>query len=216
MKILIACEFSGALRDELITRGHEAWSIDILPGEGHNVHRHEQADIMRVLDPMRGYTFRDGVTRWPNYWHMLIAFPPCTYLCSSGLHWNKRVAGRAEKTEQALELVRFLLNQPIDRIALENPPGCIGTRIHKATQYIHPHQFGHDASKTTGLWLKGLPPLQPTAHIAPRMVNGKPRWANQTDSGQNRLGPSPDRAQIRGTTYPGIAAAMAEQWTTGA
>lgn len=212
MRILIACEFSGALRDRLIAQGHDAWSVDILPGEGRSVHRHEVADIMRVLDPVHGYTFRDGITRWPNHWDMLIAFPPCTYLCSSGLHWNKRVPGRAEKTEQALELVRFLLGQPIDLIALENPPGCIGTRIRKADQYIHPHQFGHDASKTTGLWLKGLPPLKPTAHVPPRIVNGKPRWANQTDSGQNRLGPSPDRAQIRGTTYPGIAAAMAGQW----
>jgi hypothetical protein len=109
-------------------------------------------------------------------------------------------------------------------IAIENPVGCISTRIsdayardkgftgQKATQYIQPHEYGHDASKKTGLWLKGLPKLTPTKHVPPRIVSGKKRWANQTDSGQNKLGPSKDRAAIRAKTYQGIADAMAEQW----
>jgi hypothetical protein len=101
---------------------------------------------------------------------------------------------------------------PIDRIAIENPVGCISTRIRKADQYIQPHQFGEDASKKTGLWLKNLPKLVPTQQIAPRIVGGKKRWANQTDSGQNRLGPSEDRWKKRSQTYQGIADAMAEQW----
>jgi hypothetical protein len=142
----------------------------------------------------------------------MVAHPPCTYLCSSGLHWNTRIPGRAEKTEEALAFVRALLSADIPRIALENPNGCIGTRIRRADQVIQPWQFGADASKATGLWLKNLPRLKPTDIIPPRVVNGRERWGNQTDSGQNRLGPSEERWKIRSETYPGIAAAMAAQW----
>lgn len=98
------------------------------------------------------------------------------------------------------------------RVCVENPAGAISTAIRPASQYVQPWQFGDDASKTTGLWLAGLPLLQPTAYVAPRMVHGRPRWANQTDSGQNKLGPRPGRADARAETYPGIAAAMASQW----
>jgi hypothetical protein len=107
------------------------------------------------------------------------------------------------------------MSAPIPRIAIENPIGRIGTAIRKADQIIQPYQFGHDASKQTALWLKGLPKLQPTQLVAPRMVDGKARWANQTDSGQNRLSPSPDRWKLRSTTYQGIADAMARQWGQG-
>ena len=109
----------------------------------------------------------------------------------------------------------MLLALDIPKIALENPQGCIGTRIRKASQYIQPYDFGDDASKKTGLWLKGLPLLKPTNRVNGRMVehNGKivERWSNQTDSGQNNLGPSDDRWKIRSYTYPGIANAMADQ-----
>lgn len=143
---------------------------------------------------------------------MLIAHPPCTYLCSSGLHWNKRQPEREALTQEALAFVRLLLEAPIPRIALENPVGRIGTAIRRADQRIQPYEFGEDASKATCLWLKNLPKLVATKAIPPRLVNGKPRWANQTDSGQNRLGPSADRWKERSKTYPGIAAAMAAQW----
>ena len=98
-------------------------------------------------------------------------------------------------------------------IALENPIGRIGTAIRPADQVIQPYEYGHDASKATCLWLKGLPPLRPTQWVSPRIVNGKKRWGNQTDTGQNKLGPSEDRWKIRSYTYPGIATAMAEQWS---
>src|SRR5690606_3185255 len=113
---------------------------------------------------------------------------------------------------ESLEFVRLLLDADIPRIALENPIGRISTAIRKPDQIIHPHQFGHDASKATCLWLKNLPPLLPTSLVAPRMVNGRPRWSNQTDSGQNKLPPSEDRWKIRSATYRGIADAMADQW----
>ena len=122
--------------------------------------------------------------------------------------------GRAEKTVEALNFVRRLLACSIPRKALENPAGKIGTAIRQADQYIHPYEFGHDASKRTGLWLENLPPLvkDPAKKVEGRLVNGKLRWANQTDSGQNRLGPSADRWKIRAETYSGIALAMAGQW----
>jgi hypothetical protein len=145
-------------------------------------------------------------------WDLMVAHPPCTYLSSSGLHWNKRRPERAQQTEDALEFVRALLAAPVAHIALENPIGCISSRIRKPDQTIQPWQYGHDASKATCLWLKNLPLLRATGTVEPRLVDGKKRWANQTDSGQNRLPPSADRWKLRSTTYQGIADAMAAQW----
>jgi hypothetical protein len=196
MKVLVACEYSGRVRDAFIAKGHDAISCDLLPTDVPGPHY--QGDVLELI---RRESF-----------DLMVAHPPCTYLCSSGLHWNNRVPGRAEKTEEALEFVRALLFCGIPKIVLENPQGCIGTRIRKSDQVIQPWQFGHDASKSTHLWLKGLPPLRPTSIIEPRLVDGKKRWANQTDSGQNRLGPSEDRWKIRSETYAGIAEAMASQW----
>jgi hypothetical protein len=195
MRVLVACEYSGTVRDAFLARGHDAVSCDLLPTESPGPHY--QGDVRDILN--------DG-------FDLMVAHPPCTYLCSSGLHWNTRVPGRAEQTEEALRFVRTLMGAPIPRIAIENPVGAIGSRIRKADQYIHPWQFGHDASKRTGLWLTNLPRLAMTKYVAPRMVGDKERWGNQTDSGQNRLGPSDDRWKLRSATYPGIAAAMADQW----
>lgn len=144
----------------------------------------------------------------------MIAHPPCTYLSVSGLHWNKNNYERQQKTEAAIQFFRAMMNVPIDKIAIENPVGCISTRIRKPDQIIQPYEFGDDASKKTCLWLEGLPPLvkDPSKRVQGRLVDGKERWANQTDSGQNKLGPSTDRWKLRSVTYQGIAEAMAEQW----
>ena len=197
MKVLVACEFSGIVRDAFIAKGHNAWSCDLLPTERPG--QHIQGDVIEILE--------DG-------WDMLIAFPPCTYLCSSGLHWNKRVPGRDELTHEAMLFVFNLMGEGfishgIKKVALENPIGCISTKYRKPNQIIQPYQFGHAESKSTCLWLNGLPLLKPTKIIE------KPEcgyWENQTPSGQNKLGPSVDRAKIRSITYQGIADAMAEQW----
>lgn len=170
-------------------------SCDLLPTDRPGPHY--QGDVFDVIG---------------DSWDLMIAHPPCTYLCSSGLHWNTRQPERAQKTVDALVFVQALMDAPIAKIAIENPIGRIGTAIRRADQVIQPYQFGHDASKQTALWLKGLPNLTPTQLVAPRLVDGKPRWANQTDSGQNRLSPSPDRWKLRSTTYQGIADAMADQW----
>jgi hypothetical protein len=195
MKILVACEYSGTVRDAFIRGGHEAMSCDLLPTDAPGPHY--QGDVMDIIN--------DG-------WDLMIAHPPCTYLSVSGMHWTTRGLRDPKLTEDALEFVRQLMAAPIPRIALENPVSVISSRIRKPDQIITPYQFGHDASKKTCLWLKGLPLLRPTQFIEPRIVNGKPRWGNQTDSGQNKLPPSADRWKIRSETYTGIANAMADQW----
>jgi hypothetical protein len=195
MKILIACEYSGRVRDAFLALGHDAVSCDILPTDVPGPHY--QGDVRDILN--------DG-------WDLMVAHPPCTYLSVSGMHWTTRGLRDKQLTEDALDFVRLLLDAPVPRIALENPISVISSRIRKPDQIITPYQFGHDASKKTCLWLKNLPPLAPTQMIEPRIVDGKKRWGNQTDSGQNKLGPSDDRWKIRSETYAGIANAMAAQW----
>jgi hypothetical protein len=196
MRVLVGCEYSGRVRNAFRDAGHDAWSCDLLPSED-NSPFHIQGDVLPILD---------------QGWDLGIFHPPCTYLAVSGLHWNKRDPARAAKTEEALEFVRTLMSAPIERIALENPVSCISSRIRKPDQIIQPYEFGEDASKKTCLWLKNLDLLTPTQMAAPRLVDGKPRWSNQTDSGQNRLGPSEDRWKERSRTFVGVAKAMAEQW----
>ena len=195
MRVLIACEYSGAVRDAFMVAGHDAMSCDLLPSEIPGPHY--QGDVRDVLN--------DG-------WDLMVAHPPCTYLSVSGMHWTRRGLRDPQLTEDALDFVRLLMEAPIPRIALENPVSIISTRIRKPDQVIQPWQYGHDASKTTCLWFKNLPALQPTQIVEPRIVNGRRRWANQTDNGQNRLSPSADRWKRRSATYAGIAAAMAAQW----
>lgn len=193
MRVLVACEFSGRVCQAFLDKGHDAMSCDLLPSD--LPVPHYQGDILELLQP--------------DTWDLMICHPTCTYLASSGLHWNKRVPGRQAKTDEALNFVRILLNAPIDKIALENPIGCISSAIRKPDQIIQPWQFGEDASKATCLWLKNLPLLQPT-NILP---GGKTaRRGNQTPSGQNKIGPSPDRWKLRSITYNGFAKAMADQW----
>jgi len=196
LKVLVACEYSGTVRDAFLALGHDAMSCDLLPTESPGPHY--QGDVMDILG--------DG-------WDLMVAHPPCTYLTSSGLHWNKRRPERALLTEEALAFVKVLLAAPIPCIALENPIGCISTRVRKPEQIIQPWQFGHPESKSTCLWLKNLPILEHT-NVLEKPSSG--HWENQTPSGQNKLGPSPDRWKIRSVTYQGIAQAMAAQWTTPA
>lgn len=216
LRVLVACESSGTVRDAFNRLGHVATSCDLLdtetPGD------HYTGDVHDILS---------------NGWDIIIAHPPCTYLNVAaawafqdpdfekfpGVGYHQKVkpetlVGEARRKAQAeaLTFVRLFMDADCPRIAIENPVGAISTNIRKADQYIHPHQFGDDASKTTGLWLKGLPKLVPTNHVAPRMVDGKPRWANQCDNGQNKLTPSDDRWRERSKTYQGIADAMALQW----
>ena len=194
MRILIACEFSGIVREAFnATHGNHAISCDIIPPEDERVDYHHQGDVRDIL--------HDG-------WDMMIAFPPCTHLAVSGARWFKY---KQQEQEWALDFVRLLMSAPIEKIAIENPVSIISTRIRKPDQIIQPWQFGHEATKTTCLWLKGLPKLQPTnivgkgsRHIT-KSGRSLPTWYN--------LPPSPTRGQERSRTFSGIAQAMAEQWS---
>lgn len=206
MRVLIACESSGVVRRAFRALGADAWSCDLLPADDNDIH-HIQADVSEML----------------GGWDLIIGHPPCTYLCSSGLHWETRDPTRAAKREEAAAFAMKIWNANARAIAIENPIGALSRYIGKPTQTIQPYEFGHDASKRTALWLKGLPPLRPTKFVEPRLPGAeqpdlfglkptKPRWGNQTDSGQNRLPPSADRWKLRSKTYEGIAQAMATQW----
>lgn len=189
MKVMVACEFSGVVRDAFIRRGHDAISCDLLPSTANGPHI--MGDIRSV--PLERY-------------ELLIAFPPCTHLSVSGARWFK---GKEKEQGEALDFVRFFLDAPVEKIALENPVGIISTRIRKPDQIIQPYQFGHAESKKTCLWLKNLSPLIPTNVLE---IPKRGYWENQTPSGQNKLSPSPTRWMERSKTYQGIAEAMATQW----
>lgn len=195
MRVLIACEYSGTVRDAFRARGHDAVSCDLLPTDAPGPHY--QGPVQDIIS---------------ERWDLMIAHPPCTYLSVSGMHWTTRGLRDPQLTEDALEFVRMLMCAPVPRIAIENPISVISSRVRKPDQIISPYQFGHDASKKTCLWLQGLPLLRPTQMVEPRIIGGRKRWGNQTDSGQNKLPPSKDRWKIRSATYAGIAAAMADQW----
>lgn len=202
MKVLIACECSGVVRRAFAARGHMAVSCDLLPADDGEIEHHHTGSVLDILD---------------MGWDLMIAHPPCTYLSVSGMHWTTRGLRDPKLTEDALDFVRILFAANIPLKCIENPVSVISSRIRKPDQIIQPYDFGHDASKKTCLWLEGLPLLISTKFIAPRLVKlseGKwaQRWGNQTDSGQNRLGPSEERAKLRSETYKGIADAMAEQW----
>lgn len=184
VRVLVACEFSGVVRDAFARRGHDAWSCDLMESESLSV-AHYQMDVRWLLGA-RGHR-----------WDLLIAHPPCTYLAVSGARWWK---GREREQGAALEFVRELLTAPIPRIALENPIGRISTAIRKPDQIIQPWQFGHGEVKATCLWLKNLPKLQPT-----RIVEGRTARVH-------REPPGTDRWKNRSRTLVGIADAMADQW----
>jgi hypothetical protein len=186
MKVLIACEFSGTVRDAFAARGHDAWSCDLLPTE--SAGQHYVGDVRDIL--------YDG-------WDLMIGHPPCTYLANSGVQWLYRREGRWEQMREGAEFFRMLLNAPIPRIAIENPimhkyaKEIIGA---PPTQTVQPWMFGHGESKATCLWLKNLPALTPTNIVSEREQR---IW---------KLPPSTDRWKLRSVTYAGIADAMAEQW----
>lgn len=193
MRVMVACEFSGTVRDAFLARGHDAWSCDLLPTEKPGPHI--IGDIRKV--PLSGFD-------------LLIAHPPCTYLSRAGARWWKK-AGREELAEQAAEFVFYFRDAPVPRIAIENPIGQLNRRWRRPDQTIEPKHFGHPYTKATCLWLKGLPPLMSTIHE----VNHEP-WVACNRSSRKHRG-LPIRGKVSGgkaasRTFTGIAAAMAEQW----
>lgn len=190
MRVLVACEFSGTVRDAFVRAGHDAMSCDLLPSETMRPDGwdgHYQGDVLQLLAD-RNYEF-----------DLMIAHPPCTDLAVSGA--RHFAAKRADGRQQAaLDFVRALMDAPIPRICIENPISIISSQIRKPDQIIQPWQFGHGETKATCLWLKGLPKLQPT-----NIVDGR-------EARIHRMAPSPTRWKERSKTYQGIADAMAAQW----
>jgi hypothetical protein len=182
MRVLIACEFSGIVRDAFIRKGHDAVSCDILPTEAPGPHM--QGDVLEVIK---------------DYWDAMIAFPPCTDIAVSGARWfkQKRSDGRQQK---AIDFFMALANADIEKISLENPVSIMSTVWRKPDQTIQPWMFGHGETKATCLWLKNLPPLTPT-----NIVSGR-------ENRIHKMPPGKDRGKLRSLTYAGIAEAMADQW----
>ena len=229
VKILIACEYSGVVREAFADTGCDAWSCDYrdteIPGN------HFTGDVLDYLDGYYecgcGYNFSNKLGKYGcpncngdnvatiNYWDAMIAHPPCTRLTNS-VWWYILKNDLHDEVKEAASFFNKLWDANIPFIAVENPIPNKGARkyIPKYNQIIQPWEFGDDASKATCLWLKNLPPLLSMEYCEPRWANGKPRWSNQTDSGQNKLGPSKDRSKKRSRFWPGIAEAMARQWTS--
>jgi hypothetical protein len=198
MRILVACESSGRVRAALRARGHEAWSCDLAPAEDGS-RWHIQGDALEAAETGCPPDFHGYNRYWIQPWDAMIAFPPCTHLCSSGARWfaEKRLDGRQQA---GIDFFMSLWNSPIPRKAMENPIGIMSRILRKPDQIIQPWMFGHGETKATCLWLQGLPKLVPT-----NVVNGR-------ENRVHRMAPGPRRAIDRSRTYQGIADAMAEQW----
>lgn len=224
MNIILGCEESQSVCQAFRAKGHNAYSCDLLPSSGGRPECHLQMDVFRAIEGGR-LTTEAGTTAKITKWDLGIFFPDCTFLTCSA-EWaykdgpyHQRVkpgtltgAARRQAREQAFEFFMKLYNCDIEKVAIENPIGVVSSLFRKPDQIIQPYEFGDDASKGTCLWLKNLPLLVPTKYFQPRIVNGKKRWGNQTDSGQNKLGPSDNRAMLRSKTYHGIAQQMANSW----
>lgn len=213
-RVLVMGEYSGRVRDAFLAAGHDAMSCDLLPTDAEGPHY--QGDVMDIIS--------DG-------WDLMVAHPPCTYLTCSA-EWaykdgpyHQKVKPETlvgeERRQARVEAIDFFLGlakADIKQIAIENPKGVISKTWREPDQWIQPYEYGDDASKITGLWLKNLDPLEPTGFFPPRLAknsSGKGytfRWGNQTDSGQNKLPPSKDRWKLRSVTWQGWANAMASQW----
>jgi hypothetical protein len=210
MRVLVACEYSGTVRDAFLARGHEVMSCDLLPTESPGPHY--QGDVRHVLREPRRF-FSGPID-------LMIAHPDCTYLCRAGQRWLHAPADerpgklkglpRYHATWEAVQFFRLLHDAPIERIAVENPrPGShVVEFIGKPDQVVQPWQFGHGEVKATGLWLENLPPLAPTSVLPVTGSNGE----DFREAKVHRASPSADRWKLRSLTYSGLAAAMADQW----
>ena len=190
VRILVACEYSGIVRDAFTAKGHDAWSCDVLPTESSG--NHIQDDVLNHLD---------------KGWDMMIAHPPCTHLSVSGARWFTEGKKPLYLREQALDFVKSLMDAPINKIAIENPVSVISSHIKKSDQTINPYQFGHPEQKRTCLWLKNLPKLNETNNVydemmkLPLKIRTRIHWMGS------------NKGKERSKFYSGIAQAMADQWS---
>jgi len=203
VRVLVACEFSGAVRDAFAKLGHDAWSCDLLPNETPG--NHYQGSVLDIIG---------------GGWDLMIAHPPCTYLTLTGNKWFKpefadRFPNRHQQRQEAVDFFMLLANADIPKIAIENPIGVMSRIYRKPNQIIQPYEYGHETTKATCLWLKGLPNLKPTNIVSKGEVvisksgNRMSRWYYETSKLPIKGG---IRAKARSVTFQGIADAMADQW----
>lgn len=235
MRVLIACEESQAVCKAFREKGHEAYSCDIIECSGGHPEWHIKGDVLEVLNPATHYgwvsedeaewcgiefnTVDGAYHRIEGKWDLIIAHPPCTYLCMSGQkHCNIELYGekareRIKERDKAIEFFMQFVNADCDKIAIENPVGIMTRNYRKADQYIQPLQFGHPTSKKTGLWLKGLPKLVPTNIVEQEFhVSGTGRKWDKWFWESSLINPLSERSKFRSKTFPGIAKAFSEQW----
>ncbi|HDY88489.1 MAG TPA: DNA cytosine methyltransferase [bacterium] len=197
MRVLVACEFSGIVRDAFTNRGHYTASCDFLKSEKPGIHY--QGDVIKIMD---------------ESWDLMIAHPPCTYLTVTGNKWfgHARFPDRYEQRDKAREFFMALINADIPKICVENPVGTMSSYYRKPDQYIQPYEYGHPTSKKTCLWLKDLPKLNPTEIVAPEYKYFKSGARVSSLHFETGKLPFDIRRQKRSITFQGIADAMAEQW----
>jgi hypothetical protein len=220
MKVLVACEESQAVCKAFREKGHEAYSCDIIECSGGHPEWHIQGDCISLLNGRCEFTTADGTAhKIEGKWDLIIAHPPCTYLCLSGQkHCNVELYGekaieRIKEREKAVEFFMQFVNADCEKIAIENPVGIMGRYYKKADQYIQPLQFGHPVSKRTGLWLKGLPKLEPTNIVEQEFhISSTGRKWDKWFWESSLINPLSERSKFRSRTFEGIAKAMAEQW----
>lgn len=220
MKVLVACEESQEVCKSFRERGHEAYSCDIQECSGGHPEWHIQGDVLPLLDGNCSFVTQGGATlSIDGKWDLIIAHPPCTYLCLSGqkhcnaeLYGEKAITRQKEREKAIIFFMRFV-NADCEKICIENPVGIMGRYYKKADQYIHPYEYGHGVSKKTGLWLKNLPKLEPTKIVPIEYhISGTGRKWDKWFWDSSCISNLSERSRFRSKTFPGIAKAMAEQW----
>ncbi|MDV2467502.1 hypothetical protein QR674_00665 [Acinetobacter chinensis] len=231
MKVLVACEESQAVTKELRALGHEAYSCDLLPCSGEHPEWHFNCDVFEIIKN-KGGELQNGEHTFVKQWDMMIAHPPCTFLAVSGARWyyhpedkhlpikkrrpHPRFPTRAQDRAEAVKFFKALWKAPIKRIVIENPVGIMSTIIGKPHQIVQPYMFGDEATKTTCLWIKNLPLLEPTNMVSKgervQFGSGKsmPKWYADALA---KAKTAAERRNLRSKTFKGMARAMAEQWT---
>ena len=227
MNVLIACEESQEVCKAFRAKGHRAFSCDIQECSGGHPEWHIKGDVLPLLNGNCDFTLQDGtIDRQTDRWDLIIAHPPCTYLTiAANRYYNverygEKAIQRLKDREDAVEFFMKFVNADCEKIAIENPVGVINTRYKKADQIINPYQFGHPVSKKTCFWLKNLPKLEPTDIVEYETIHSKgksggysgPIWYVTDENGKILSWKDPRTAKARSKTYPGIAAAMADQW----
>lgn len=220
MRVLVACEESQRVCEAFRNKGHEAYSCDIIECSGGHPEWHIKGDVLPLINGNCSFVTCNGEEhRIDGKWDMIVAFPPCTYLSVAGNRWfniekyGEKAIKRQKLRDEAINFFMFFVNAECDKVAIENPIGCMSTKYKKPNQIVQPYMFGDAERKSTCLWLKNLPCLVPTDTVQPNIIKYKNGKGTDSPWHMNTLKlPAAERAKERSKTFQGIANAMAEQW----